>query len=243
MELEKIFEELIKTNTNIVVCVKSKETKIEILKKLCSYLPEDVRVATIGKEIPLKTQIGEKKMRKLNELVNIALKDMTEEEKELIKNEIEKEYDKFEKEGFASKFYSKGLNSYNNQSFIVLERIPLFENFKILDVDFSKDSWYMLPAWKIQFQNGTIYTALPEEIILKEIEKEKEINKEIEEILKKCLKEDIKIEHFGQNKDLTLEIRMINVSKRRVIIKNDKTVFTDAELNFGEIKEELYFFL
>lgn len=182
-------------------------------------------------------------MRKLNELVNIALKDMTEEEKELIKNEIEKEYDKFEKEEFASKFYSKGLNSYNNQSFIVLERIPLFENFKILDVDFSKDSWYMLPTWKIQFQNGTIYTALPEEIILKEIEKEKEINKEIEEILKKCLKEDIKIEHFGQNKDLTLEIRMINVSKRRVIIKNDKTVFTDAELNFGEIKEELYFFL
>lgn len=73
MELEKIFEELIKTNTNIVVCVKSKETKIEILKKLCSYLPEDVRVATIGKEIPFKTQIGEKRIDlKLEENEDVA---------------------------------------------------------------------------------------------------------------------------------------------------------------------------
>lgn len=43
-------------------------------------------------------------MRKLNELVNIALKDMTEEEKELIKNEIEKEYDNIEKEEFLNEF-------------------------------------------------------------------------------------------------------------------------------------------
>lgn len=73
MKLEKIFEELIKTNTNIVVCVKSKETKIGILKKLCSYLPEDVRVVTIGKEIPLKTQIGEKRIDlKLEENEDVA---------------------------------------------------------------------------------------------------------------------------------------------------------------------------
>lgn len=70
----------------------------------------------------------------------------------------EREFEDCEKEGFVGKFispYEMGKDR-NGESFKVLRRIREDE----------VDDIYFLPMWEIRFEDGTLYSAYPEEVVL-----------------------------------------------------------------------------
>lgn len=87
-------------------------------------------------------------------------------EREEMTKEQEKEwledcYSLYEKEGFARCFWSQGgdYKEYHEKPFTVIRRTE------------EKDGFDMecLPAWRIQFKNGTVIDAYPDEIIPSEM--------------------------------------------------------------------------